>query len=242
MAATATPVLLAWSGGKDAAWALHALRQRADVEVVALLTTVTAEYGRSSMQGVRREVLHAQARAAGLPLLEAEIRAGGDNDAYDAAMAAALAEAARRWPGLRTVAFGDLLLEDIRAWREQRCTAAGWRLLTPLFGRDTALLARGMIASGLRAGLCCVDTTQLPAAFAGRDFDEGLLADLPAGVDPCGENGEFHTCVWDGPMFAAPLHLRRGDTVLRDGRFAYTDFMLPASPHPVVGATSVATG
>jgi uncharacterized protein (TIGR00290 family) len=219
-------VLLAWSGGKDAAWTLHALRQRDDVEVVGLLTTITRDYDRASMQGIRRGVLHAQARAAGLPLLEAGIPAACANADYEAAMTAALAEASARWPGLRTVAFGDLFLEDIRAYRVERMARIGWDVLTPLFGSDTAALARSMQAGGLRAALCCVDTTQLDASFAGRDFDAALLRDLPPGVDPCGENGEFHTCVRAGPMFAAPLQLARGDTTLRDGRFAYTDFTL----------------
>jgi len=226
-----TPVLLSWSGGKDAAWTLHALRQRDDVDVVALLSSITIEYARSSMQGVRREVLQAQADAAGLPLLEAGIPAACDNARYEAATARALAEAAARWPGLRTAAFGDLLLEDIRAWRQAQCARVGWDLMTPLFGRDTAQLAREMIAGGLRARLCCVDTRQLDGSFAGHDFDATLLGDLPADVDPCGENGEFHTCVSDGPMFTAPLAIERGDTVLRDGRFAYTDFLLaPGNP------------
>jgi uncharacterized protein (TIGR00290 family) len=218
--------LLAWSGGKDAAWTLHALRQRDDVEVVGLLTTITRDYDRASMQGIRRDVLHAQARAAGLPLLEAEIPAACANADYETAMTAALAEAATRWPGLRTVAFGDLFLEDIRAYRVERMARIGWDVLTPLFGSDTASLARDMQAGGLRAALCCVDTTQLDARFAGRDFDGALLRDLPSGVDPCGENGEFHTCVRAGPMFTAPLRLARGDTVLRDERFAYTDYEL----------------
>ena len=219
-------VLLAWSGGKDAAWALHVLRQRDDVQVVGLLTTVTIEYRRASMQGIRVEVLRAQAAAAGLPLLEAGIPAHCDNGTYDAAMARALAEAASRWPGLRTAAFGDLFLADIRAYRAQRLAAAGWELLTPLFDADTAALARQMRAGGLRAHLCCVDTRQLDARMAGRAFDESLLRELPAGIDPCGENGEFHTCVSAGPMFAAPLRLRQGETILRDDRFAYTDFSL----------------
>lgn len=223
---SSTQVLLAWSGGKDAAWALHVLRQRDDVEVVALLSTITREYDRASMQGVRVEVLRAQARAAGLPLLEAYIPAVCGNAAYDAAMAAALAEAGARWPGLRTAAFGDLFLDDIRAYRAQRLAAVGWELLTPLFGSDTARLARQMQAAGLRAHLCCVDTQQLDARFAGHAFDAALLDALPAGVDPCGENGEFHTCVRDGPMFAAPLALQHGATVLRDSRFVYTDFAL----------------
>ena len=217
-------VLLSWSGGKDAAWTLHALRQRDDTEVVGLLTTVTREHARASMQGIRRSVLHAQARAARLPLLEAEIPADCTNEDYAAAMAAALAEASARWPDVRAMAFGDLFLEDIRAWRVANLARIGWEVVTPLFGSDTAVLARDMQAGGLRAALCCVDTTQLDARFAGRDFDAALLRDLPAAVDPCGENGEFHTCVHAGPMFAAPLRLARGETVLRDGRFAYTDY------------------
>jgi uncharacterized protein (TIGR00290 family) len=219
-----TPLLLSWSGGKDAAWALHALRQRDDVEVVGLLAVVTREHGRASMQGIRRDVLHLQAEAAQLPLLEATIPANCANADYEAAMAGAMGEAASRWPGLRSVAFGDLFLEDIRAYRVEALARIGWEVVTPLFGSDTAQLARAMIAGGLRASLCCVDTTRLDAHFAGRDFDASLLAALPPGVDPCGENGEFHTCVSDGPMFAAPLQLLRGETVLRDGRFAYTDY------------------
>ena len=220
------PVLLSWSGGKDAAWALHVLRRRDDVEVVGLLTTITREHDRASMQGIRREVVQAQARAAGLPLLEASIPAECSNADYEAAMAAVLEEAARRWPRMRAVAFGDLFLEDIRAWRVEKLARIGWEAVTPLFGSNTAALAREMLAGGLRASLCCVDTTQLDGVFAGRDFDASLLADLPADVDPCGENGEFHTCVSAGPMFAHPLDLTRGDTVLRDNRFAYTDYLL----------------
>ena len=219
-----TPVLLAWSGGKDAAWTLHALRGRGEVEVVGLLSTITREHDRASMQGIRREVLHAQARAASLPLMATDIPARCANDDYERAMADALAQAARRWPGLRTVAFGDLLLEDVRAYRERNLARTGWDLLTPLFGRDTAALAREMIRGGLRARLCCVDTRQLDAGFAGAAFDDALLDALPAGVDRCGENGEFHTCVEAGPMFDAPLALVRGETVLREGRFAFTDF------------------
>ncbi len=220
-----TPVLLAWSGGKDAAWTLHVLRQRDDIEVVGLLTTVTRESQRVSMQGIRRSVLHAQARAAGLPLIEAMIPAQCSNADYEAAMASALADAASHWPGLRTMAFGDLFLEDIRAYRVENLARVGWEVATPLFGRDTASLARDMIAGGLRAQLCCVDTRQLDADFAGRAFDTTLLAALPAGVDLCGETGEFHTCVSAGPMFDAPLSLVQGGTGLRDGRFAFTDYL-----------------
>jgi uncharacterized protein (TIGR00290 family) len=221
-----TPALLSWSGGKDAAWTLHALRQRGEVEVVGLLTTITEGYERVSMQGIRVDVLHAQAAAAGLPVIEARIPQQADNATYEDSFAAALEHARERWPGIERIAFGDLFLADIRAWRETLCSRLGWAPLFPLFGSDTTRLARDMIAGGLRAHLCCVDTTQLDAGFAGRDFDAALLRDLPADIDPCGENGEFHTCVSAGPMFDKPLAIVRGDTVLRDGRFAYTDFTL----------------
>lgn len=219
-------VLLAWSGGKDAAWALRALQQQGAFHVVGLLTTFTEGHQRASMQGVRREVIRAQADAAGLPLLETWIPQQCDNATYEAAFANGLAEAAQRWPALSTIAFGDLLLADVRAWREALCKRLGWRALFPLFSADTAQVARDMIAGGLRTRLCCVDTQQLDAGFAGRAFDEALLAGLPQGIDPCGENGEFHTCVSAGPMFNRPLALEQGETVLRDGRFAYTDFLL----------------
>lgn len=219
-----TPVLLSWSGGKDAAWTLHVLRQRRDVRVVALATTITEGYERVAMQGIRVDVLRAQANAAGLPVIEARMPQRASNDAYEATFAGALDAAAARWPGLRDIAFGDLFLADIRAYREALCARLGWRAWFPLFAADTASLARDMLAGGLRADVCCVDTTQLDAAFAGRAFDAGLLRELPPGVDSCGENGEFHTCVSAGPMFRHPVALTRGETVLRDGRFAYTDF------------------
>jgi len=217
--------LLSWSGGKDAAWTLHAMHERGD-DVVALLTTVTDGHERVSMQGIRREVLHAQARAIGLALLEVRIPPQCDNATYEAAFADGLAQARNRWPGLDTIAFGDLLLADVRAWRETMCDTLGWRIETPLFGRDTAQLARQMQNGGLRARVCCVDTQQLDARFAGRAFDPDFIAELPDGCDPCGENGEFHTLVYDGPMFRTPLSVREGETVLRDARFAYTDFAL----------------
>jgi uncharacterized protein (TIGR00290 family) len=219
------PVLLSWSGGKDAAWALHVLRQSNGVEVVALLSTLTEGYDRASMQGVREAVLRMQADAAGLPLLRAWIPQDCDNAGYLRRMTQALDGARRQWPGLRTLAFGDLLLEDIRQWRQQQYAALDWDCLFPLFGRDTAALARQMIDAGLHARLCCVDTQVLDAGFAGRAFDHALLDALPAGIDACGENGEFHTCVSAGPMFRAPLDLRAGETVLREARYAYTDFM-----------------
>lgn len=220
-----TPALLSWSGGKDAAWALHALRQRGEFDVVGLLTTITDGYERISMQGIRVDVLHAQAAAAGLPVIEARIPPRADNAIYESSLAAALERARERWPGIAHIAFGDLFLADIRAWRKALCARLGWTPLFPLFHSDTAQLARGMIDGGLRATLCCVDTTQLDAGFAGRAFDDTLLQELPRGIDPCGERGEFHTCVSGGPMFAMPLALRQGETLLRDGRFAYTDFL-----------------
>jgi len=222
------PALLSWSGGKDAAWTLHALRQRDDIEVVGLLTTITEEYERVSMQGIRVNVLHAQARAAGLPVIEARIPRQADNARYEASFGRALKQARDHWPGIDMIAFGDLFLEDIRAYREALCARHGWTPLFPLFGSETATLARTMLAGGLRARLCCVDTTQLDAGFASRAFDAALLDELPTDVDPCGENGEFHTCVFEGPMFAAPIAIEHGETVLRDGRFAYTDFLLAA--------------
>ena len=220
------PILLSWSGGKDAAWALHALRQRDDIDVVGLLTTITAGYERIAMQGIRIDVLHAQAAAAGLPVIESRMPQRASNATYEQTFADALAHARARWPGVQHIAFGDLFLADIKAYREALCARLGWTPLFPLFGSNTPLLARDMIDGGLRAALCCVDTTQLDARFSGRAFDADLLDALPATVDPCGENGEFHTCVSAGPMFAQPLRIERGATVLRDGRFSYTDFLL----------------
>jgi uncharacterized protein (TIGR00290 family) len=221
-----TPVLLSWSGGKDAAWALHTLRGSQQWEVVGLLTTVTDEYDRVAMHGIRRDVLHAQAEATGLPLIEARQPRNADNAAYEATFAKALETARVRWPGLHHIAFGDLFLADVRAYRDALCARLGWTPVYPLFGSDTNTLANDMLDAGLRAILCCVDTQQLDAGYAGREFDAHLLADLPHIVDPCGERGEFHTCVHAGPMFARPLTLRPGKTVLRDGRFAFSDLLL----------------
>ena len=218
--------MLSWSGGKDAAWTLHVLRQRDDVDVVGLLTTITEGYERIAMQGIRVDVLHAQAAAAGVPVIEARMPQRASNEVYQQTFADALQRARQRWPGLHRIAFGDLFLADIRAWREALCARLDWTPLFPLFGSHTARLAHDMIDGGLRALVCCVDTQQLDAGFSGRAFDAALLDDLPAAVDPCGENGEFHTCVWAGPMFAAPLRVAPGDTVLRDGRFSYTDVVL----------------
>lgn len=229
-APAATPILLSWSGGKDSAWTLHALRQDPRWQVCALFTTVTEGYERVSIHGLRREILHAQAAAAGLPVIEARIPPQADNASYEAAFAAGLIEARTRWPELRHIAFGDLFLADVRAYREALCARLGWTPVFPLFGADTTTLARAMITGGLRATLCCVDTSQLDGEFAGRAFDAALLDALPEPVDPCGERGEFHTCVHAGPMFAHALALASGERVLRDARFMYCDFTLTAKP------------
>jgi uncharacterized protein (TIGR00290 family) len=220
------PVALAWSGGKDSSLALGALRADPTVEVVALLTTITRDFDRISMHGVRRSVLAAQVAALGLPLVEAPIPAAASNGIYEEALATALAELRHRYPGIRHLAFGDLFLEDVRAYRERILPPLGWTPLFPLWGRETAGLARDFVAAGFRAILTCVDTEQLGAEFASREFDAALLADLPSTVDPCGERGEFHTCVFDGPIFSHPLPLRVGERVRRDGRFEYCDVTL----------------
>ena len=221
----ATPVILSWSGGKDSALALHALSQDANVEVVGLLTTMTDDYDRVSMHGVRRALLRAQAERLGLPLLEARISAGAGNEAYESAFLDALAASRKLRSDLRHVAFGDLFLQDVRAYRERLLARTDWTPLFPIWGEDTAALARRFIADGFAARLVCVDTTQLDAAFAGRAYDAELLGDLPKACDPCGERGEFHTFVSDGPPFAEPVPYECGERVLRDGRFMYCDLV-----------------
>ena len=207
---------LAWSGGKDSALALWALREE-EVMPAALLTTVTEEYERVSMHGVRRSLVRRQAAATGLPLVEIEIPPGCSNEVYESRMASTIASA--EFDGIDHVAFADLFLEDIRAYREGQLAEVGKQGIFPIWGRDTAVLAREMIASGLRAIVVCVDPRALDRSFAGRAFDEGLLADLPEGIDPCGEKGEFHTFVHDGPLFRAPIPCRTGEIVTRDGFF-----------------------
>ena len=219
-------VALAWSGGKDSTLALAALREDPRYRVVALLTTVTREYDRISIHGVRRAVLEAQVRALGLPLVEASIGPAASNAEYEVAFGLALRAAQERWPGLRHIAFGDLFLPDVRAYREVLLASLDWVGVFPLWGADTAALARQFVCAGYRAILTCVDTTQLGPAFAGREFDASFLADLPATVDPCGERGEFHTCVYAGPLFAGPLPLVAGERVRRDARFEYCDVQL----------------
>lgn len=214
---------LSWSGGKDSALALRALREELGTEPVALLTTFTEDYDRVSMHAVRRELLRVQAQATGIELVEIEIPAACVNETYEQRMA----EAFGRPPLDRvdTVAFADLFLADIRAYREERLAAAGRKGLFPLWERDTAALAREVIDAGFEATLVCVDPSQLDPGFVGRRFDKALLADLPPGVDPCGENGEFHTFVHAGPIFEASIGVEPGETVLRDG-FAFRDLLM----------------
>jgi uncharacterized protein (TIGR00290 family) len=214
---------LAWSSGKDSAWSLHVMRQRGDIEVVALLTTVNQKYQRVAMHAVRESVLDAQAAAAVLPLVKVEIPSPCPNEVYERAMAEAMERA--RANGITHVVFGDLFLEDIRKYREENLAKCGMTPVFPLWLRPTRELAKEMIAGGLRAYLTCVDPKKLDARFAGRAFDEKLLAELPASVDPCGENGEFHTCVVAGPMFSAPIAVDAGEIVTRDG-FVFADFLL----------------
>ncbi len=216
-------LLLSWSSGKDSAWTLHALRRDPAIEICGLLTTLNSEFDRVAMHGVRRAVLEAQAAAAGLPLWIVPLPWPCPNEVYEQRMAETCERAIRE--GIQAVAFGDLFLEDVRAYRVRQLAPTGLEPLFPLWQLPTGALAREMIAAGLRARISCVDTMQLPAAFAGREFDEGFLRDLPPQADPCGERGEFHTCVYAGPMFSAPLPLTTGEIVTRDG-FTFADFVV----------------
>jgi uncharacterized protein (TIGR00290 family) len=214
-------VLLSWSSGKDSAWALHLLRCDPGIELVGLLTTLNTEFQRVAMHGTRRSVLEAQAESAQLPLWIVPLPWPCSNEVYEQRMTEICQRAVNEQ--IDAVAFGDLFLTDVRAYREKQLKPAGLKPLFPLWEIPTAVLAREMIAGGLRARLACVDTKQLPGSFAGRDFDESLLSDLPPETDPCGEHGEFHTCVYAGPMFTAPLRLESGEVVNRDG-FVFADF------------------
>ncbi len=214
--------IVSWSSGKDSAYALHMVRQSGSFEVTGLLTTVTAAFDRVSMHGVRRVLLEAQAQAAGLPLIAIEIPDPCPNEVYERKMAEALAVV--RDDGVGHVIFGDLFLEEIRAYREAQLERVGMAGAFPLWARDTAALAREMIGSGMSAHITCVDPKQLDAAFAGRSFDEGFLEDLPEGVDPCGENGEFHSFCSNGPMFDRPIPCAPGKVVTRAG-FVFADLV-----------------
>jgi uncharacterized protein (TIGR00290 family) len=216
---------LSWSTGKDSAWALHILRERGEFEVTGLLTTATSAFDRVSMHGVRRELVEAQSSAAGVPLRWVELPYPCTNAQYEAIMGKVVEQALAE--GVTHVAFGDLFLAEVRAYRERMLAGSGLTPVFPLWAADTARLAREMTASGLRAVLVCVDPKQLPAAYAGRTFDDQLLLELPPAVDPCGENGEFHTFCCAGPMFGHPIPVRSGSSVERDG-FVFSDLVLDA--------------
>jgi uncharacterized protein (TIGR00290 family) len=217
------PIVLSWSGGKDSSLTLAALRDDPGYEVVALLTSVTRGYERVSIHGVRRELVQAQAASVGLPLFDVELEPQCSNEAYEAAFLDGLARVRAAHPGARRIAFGDLFLAEVRAYRERLLRSTGFEPLFPLWGRNTAELAQEFIAAGFRATLVCVDTQQLATSFAGREFCRQLLVDLPASVDPCGERGEFHTFVSAGPVYSAPITVRAGEVVMRDERFAFCD-------------------
>jgi uncharacterized protein (TIGR00290 family) len=222
------PILLSWSSGKDSAWTLQVLRQRAEYEVVGLLTAFNEAADRVAMHAVRRSLVEQQAQAAGIPLWSVPLPWPCSNEQYETIMAQACAKAVSE--GIEGMAFGDLFLEDVRAYRQRQLTRTGLEPIFPIWGLPTRALAQEMIASGLRAKLTCVDTTKLDPSFAGRDFDNALLAAFPSGVDPCGERGEFHSFVYEGPMFGFPLSVSIGETVVRDP-FVFIDLVpAPGSP------------
>ena len=216
-------VLLTWSGGKDSAMALHELRSSGAYEVLALLSTVTEEYDRVSMHGVRTVLLERQADSLGLPLEKVLLRKGASNQEYEATMQERLLSYQAQ--EVSSVAFGDLFLEDVRQYREENLSRVGMKGLFPLWGRDTGELARSFIDLGFKAVITCVDSNLLDGAFVGRDFDERFLSELPPAVDPCGENGEFHSFVYAGPVFRNRILHKRGEIVLRDSRFYYCDLI-----------------
>jgi len=221
--------LLSWSSGKDSAWALHSLRQRGDVEVVGLVTTINSAFDRVAMHGVRRSLIEAQAAAAGLPLHVLEIPYPCPNAQYERIMGDFVAQQAAA--GIEAMAFGDLFLEDIRRYREEKLAGSGIAPIFPLWGIETGTLARAMVDGGLEAYIACLDPRKLPEKLAGRRFDAALLAELPDGVDPCAENGEFHTFAAAGPMFRAPIAVEAGEVVTRDG-FVFCD-LVPSSSLPM---------
>jgi uncharacterized protein (TIGR00290 family) len=213
-------VAVSWSSGKDSAWSLHLLRQDPSVEVVALFTTLNQQFDRVAMHAVRRELLELQAKSVGLPLWTVPLPWPCSNEEYELRMTALCERATGE--AVQAMAFGDLFLADIRAYREKQLAGTGLQPLFPVWQIPTAELARTMIASGLRAKITCVDPKVLPADFVGRDFDSQFLADLPPQIDPCGENGEFHSFVYDGPGFRQPINISVGEIVERDG-FVFAD-------------------
>jgi uncharacterized protein (TIGR00290 family) len=215
--------LIAWSSGKDSAWALHQVREAGEMDVAGALTTITENFDRVSMHGVRREILEAQLRAAKLPLHPVLIPFPCPNEIYEARMGDAMKAA--RAQGITKIIFGDLFLEDIRAYREEKLRGTGIEPIFPLWKIPTGKLARDMIAGGLKARVVTLDPAKVPRELAGVSFDETLLAALPKDVDPCAENGEFHTCVVGGPMFERDIDVKIGEVVARDG-FVFADLML----------------
>ena len=214
--------LLSWSSGKDSAWALHTLRQNPEIELVGLFCTVNQEFSRVAMHGVRTELLQRQAQAAGLPLHIIYIPYPCSNEQYAQVMSEFVEQA--KSDGVTHFAFGDLFLEDVRRYREEHLQGTGITPVFPLWGANTVELSQTMVAVGLKSVLTCVNPKQLPKEFAGRTFDAALLRDLPQDVDPCGENGEFHSFAFAGPMFAQPIPFTIGETVERDG-FVFTDLV-----------------
>ena len=217
-----TNILLSWSSGKDSAWALHLLRQRPDLRVVALLTSFNSEANRVAMHAVRRSMVEAQADLAGLPLWPVELSSPCSNAEYEDRMRAVCQRAAAE--NITAVAFGDLFLQDIRDYRERQLQPTGLQPLFPLWQLPTPQLARGMIAAGVKAKLTCIDPATLSKSFAGRDYDLPLLEALPSAIDPCGENGEFHTFVYESPVFSRRLAVRNGEVIERDG-FVFADIL-----------------
>ena len=227
-------LVISWSSGKDSAWTLHLLRQQNEYEITGLLTTVNQEFGRVAMHGVRREILQAQAAAAGLPLFEVPLPWPCSNQIYEERMRIAVQRLVD--DGVSVMAFGDLFLEDIRAYREEKLNGSGITPIFPLWQRPTRELMQEMLAGGLCARIATLDPKRLPREFIGRELSLALLDELPAGCDPCAENGEFHTVAFAGPMFFGPIALRAGEVVEREG-FVYQDFMVDednqrVAPHP----------
>ncbi len=216
-------VLFSWSGGKDSALALFEIQNNPDYEIVSLLTTVTEDYGRVSMHGFRTKLLEAQAASLSLPLKQIKISKEATNDEYENQMRESLEEFQNK--GVHSVVFGDIFLEDLKKYREDKLAQVNMGAIFPIWKKDTSELAEWFINASFKALITCVDTKVLDARFTGRDFDTDLLNDLPAGVDPCGENGEFHTFVYDGPIFGSPLRFQKGEVVLRENRFSFCDLL-----------------
>lgn len=216
-------VLFSWSGGKDSALALYEILNSGAYEIESLITTVTVDYGRVSMHGFRTELLHTQAGSLNIPLEEVYISKDASNEEYEYSLTDTLSK--YREEGVNKVVFGDIFLQDIKEYREALLSGIGMECVFPIWKRDSLLLARNFIEEGFRAVIVCVDTEQLDASFSGREFDESFLSDLPSGVDPCGENGEFHTFVYDGPIYSKAISHSLGEVVMRDGRFCYCDVL-----------------